>query len=86
MTVRDGVVEAAFDLDTGTSVALQVVPDYWTVEAMFDLLQRALDDHADIIDADFDADWGYPTNIFIDYSQATYDGEIVLSASNLQAL
>jgi hypothetical protein len=79
VVVRNGAVEtvtldgAAVDAERGETVA-----------ALFDLVAEAYEQGAESIAVEYDAEWGYPTSIGIDYSTQMADEEIAYRVSDLR--
>lgn len=83
MTVRDGVVENIQQADTGEAVDKSKYELYMTVEGLFDYIQAAIDKKADAVKVVYDAEFGYPTSVEIDYIQNAADDEMRFKAGNL---
>ncbi len=75
-TVVDGAVAGATDLVTGEVLEPNEVQWYLTIDGLFDLVQDAYDRNAHDVQVEFDASRGYPTRIFIDYSEMIADEEL----------
>ncbi len=79
VVVRNGAVEtvtldgAAVDAERGETVA-----------ALFDLVAEAYGQGAESIAVEYDAEWGYPTSIGIDYNTQMADEEIAYRVSDLR--
>ncbi len=79
VVVRNGAIEtvtlegAAVDVERGE-----------TVEALFDLIAEAYAQGAESIAVEYDAEWGYPTSVGIDYSTQMADEEIAYRVSDLR--
>ena len=58
---------------------------YYTIPGLFNLIQNAIDTGAYSLEAQYDAEFGYPTEVFIDYVSNIADEERGFSASNLEA-
>ena len=58
---------------------------YYTIPGLFNLIQDAIDTGAYSLEAQYDAEFGYPTEVFIDYVSNIADEERGFSASNLEA-
>jgi hypothetical protein len=58
-------------------------PQLWTVDQAFDVIQSAIDQGADHIEAHYDPALGYPTSVGIDYEQQSSDGGIMLQLSGV---
>ena len=80
VTVRGGAIDTV-RLDGAT------VDDErgMTVDDLFDLLEDAYERGAVRVDADFDAELGYPTSLYVDYDQRIADEEIGYFVSELAA-
>ena len=76
VTVVDGAVTGATDLASGEVLEPNEVQWYLTIDALFDLVQAAYDRNAHEVQLEFDASRGYPTRIFIDYSEMVMDEEL----------
>lgn len=67
----------------------QIDPDsqaFYSVPALFDLVDRAITDGADMIKVEYDSVLGYPTQIFIDWDISAADEETIVAAENLAPL
>jgi 3,4-dihydroxy-2-butanone 4-phosphate synthase len=68
---EDRIIEVRNDTVTSAEVAFWVfdepgdLADYPTVEDMFDSIQDAIDDDSQVIQIQYDQEYGYPTNILI---------------------
>ena len=76
VTVVEGFVTGAVDIDTGDVLEPHEVQWYLTIDGLFDLLQNAYDQNAHDVQVEFDASRGYPTRIYIDYSEMIADEEL----------
>ena len=76
VTVMGGAVTGATDLATGEVLEPNEVQWYLTVDGLFDILQDAYDRNAHEVQVEFDPNRGYPTRIFIDYSEMIADEEL----------
>ena len=72
-----------FDLQGQRFLQGQEAQLYVTVEALFDLLEDAESEEAYSVDVEYDPLLGYPTDLFIDYSENTADEELGYRASGL---
>ncbi len=81
--VRGGRVVEVSLVETGTAVPIQGYP---SVDALFDLIQAALDGRAAEIRAQYDGRWGYPTDLYIDRDRGIADEELRIEASALEPL
>ncbi len=76
VTVVDGAVTGASDLATGEVLEPNEVQLYLTIDGLFDLIQDAYDRNAHQVQVEFHPSRGYPTRIFIDYSEMIADEEL----------
>ena len=83
--VRNGQVVSATWPD-GTPLPEQYGYNRLTIPQVFDLIDDAIQRHADRIDVDWDPRTGIPRQLYIDYSTQIADEEIGLSISRFQPL
>ena len=76
ITVREGVIEAVTDVDTGQPVDPEVTGTYQTIDELFDIIQSAIDQNAAVIDVDYDGVLGYPNNANLDLSRSQFNDDI----------
>jgi hypothetical protein len=67
--------------DTGEVVAAAVLARHLTVEGMFDLIRDALNRRVVGISVNYDADYGFPREIIIDYTAQRTDDDVYISVS-----
>lgn len=80
ITVSDGVVVSA--VDPATNKPLDPPSDgFPTVDDLFDEIQDAIDRDADAIDTAYDAAFGYPVYVFIDWIRNAIDDEMSFQVS-----
>lgn len=84
VTVTNGVVTRQVYADTGEPVAA-AIPDYSTVEALFDVIDAAHARHADRVEASYDPVRGVPLSIWVDASFQTADEEFGYGVSAFRA-
>ena len=88
--VRDGqivhmaTVDGTLVLDTDQNY--EFYAPHATIDLLFAELDAAVNDGADSITVTYDATYGFPTEIAIDYSQEIADEEMYYSISGLEAL
>jgi hypothetical protein len=83
--VQDGRPVSVTNADTGAPVS----PDTGmplTVDALFTVLDDAIDRDAARIDVQYDEALGYPLSMYIDYDERIADEEVTYQASGLRAL
>ena len=54
---------------------------YHTIDSLFDVIQDAITDEADQLTLSYDSEFGYPTNVAIDYNVSAIDDEYTLTAN-----
>jgi hypothetical protein len=69
--------------DTGAAVDPSLLPLYPTVEGLFEIVEEAIDQEAEVVEATYDPTLGYPTSITLDGSSMIADDEATLTASGL---
>ena len=77
--VVDGVIVSRTVVPTGEPVLEVYASSYPDVPGLFAIVEQASLD-ADEFDTDFDADYGYPTEISIDWIENAVDDEVVYLA------
>ena len=88
--VRDGqivhmaTVDGTLVLDTDQNY--EFYAPHATIDLLFAELDAAVNDGADSITVTYDATYGFPTEIGIDYSQEIADEEMYYSISGFEAL
>jgi Family of unknown function (DUF6174) len=75
VTVRDGVVVSRVVVSTGGALPAQHASSYPDVPGLFARIDRAHEEGADSVDADFDESYGFPTGIWIDWKVSLADDE-----------
>jgi hypothetical protein len=80
---RVEIIESLTDAVTGAPVSEARERYALGVEALFDLIERAINGGAAEVRARYDANLGFPTRILIDPSAQTVDDQIVLVASGV---
>jgi len=81
--VLSDTVGGVFDLDTGTFVDIQFGE---TIEDLFTFIQNAIDHHAHVISATYDAANGFPTEIEYDGAAMIADDEISYRISDIHPI
>jgi hypothetical protein len=81
--VRADSVYRAMLVDTGLEIADPDSFNIKTIDGLFEVLERALKE-ADEVEVDYDAQYGFPTLISIDYYKDAVDDEISYRATDLQ--
>jgi hypothetical protein len=82
VTVEQGRVASVTDPETGAPrAANEFVP--LTVEALFDKVEDAIERDAADLDVRYDARYGYPVEVAIDFIANAIDDEVTYRASDL---
>lgn len=83
--VVGGIVNSAVYRDTGEPVT-QPLSTISTIDDLFDEVQDAIDRGAFSLNATYDAQYGFPTDVSIDYDQMIEDEEMAFRVTELQFL
>jgi hypothetical protein len=75
IVVRDGEPVSVQPVEPGNGVTVSLWESYDTVEELFGVLQRAVEDDAFRIDASYHAGYGVPVDVFIDHREGWADDE-----------
>lgn len=81
--VRAGEIESVVAVSDGEPVPVE---PYRTIDELFDLIADALDRGTADFHVEYDAQYGYPTVISIDYDRGIADDEFAYWASELAPL
>ncbi|WP_420125093.1 DUF6174 domain-containing protein [Longimicrobium sp.] len=73
--VRGGVPVSVKPVEPANGVTAQLWESYDTVEELFGILQRAVEEDAFRIDATFHAQYGVPVEVFVDHRESWVDDE-----------
>jgi Family of unknown function (DUF6174) len=82
VVVRNGQRVSVTDVETGTPIPENFVQYYLTIDELFDFVADAIDRKAYQIDVTYDATFGFPTRIAIDYIENAVDEEMAFEASS----
>jgi len=83
LRVMDGWIESYDYADQNGEVPIDSRSMYRTVDGLFDLIEKAMDDEYFGVVVTYDEQFGYPLDISLDNNSCTVDEELVLRASNL---
>lgn len=86
VTMKAGRIASAVYAPTGASVSAQRQEGLDTIEGLFDLIQESIDQQVYSLSVTYDAVYGYPTYIDIDYHAELADEEITYFISALRPL
>ncbi|MBD1911715.1 MULTISPECIES: DUF6174 domain-containing protein [unclassified Leptolyngbya] len=84
--VRDGIPTSYTYESTGQPANPTYFENYSTVPKLFNLVRAALYRNPNSLNVQFNPEFGYPTQITIDYSAMMADEEIYLTIRDLQPL
>jgi len=82
--VERGAVAEVVYARTGNPVEPERLPDYPTVDRLFELVQDALDRRADRLTVSYEPGLGYPRRIDIDYDRGIADEELIVETADLK--
>jgi hypothetical protein len=83
VVVEDGKVTGATDFATGAVRPHDRMP---TIDDLFNMIDKALDENADVVRIVYDRSLFYPINMMIDSDLAVGDDEQIMQASALHRL
>jgi hypothetical protein len=86
VSVRNGVVVDLVLQSSGQPLSLSWADQYPSVTGLFALLQEAIDRDADLVDAIYDAQYGLPIDIWVDYDWRLADEERGYEVSSFRPL
>lgn len=75
IVVRDGVPVSVQPVGEQGGASGELWSHYDTVEELFGIVQHAIDENADRLDATFNARYGLPVQVSIDFREAWVDDE-----------
>jgi len=84
--VRAGGISTARYSESDAPLPLWVQDRLPTVEALFDIVDNALDREVDLLEVVYDPALGYPRRIAIDYRFSTADDEVTHVVSGLEIM
>ncbi len=67
---------------SGEPVPPEYLDSFLSIEETFELIGEAIKEKADIIRVSYDSQYGFPTEVFIDYSEIIADDELYIEISN----
>ncbi|KYC38043.1 hypothetical protein WA1_37435 [Scytonema hofmannii PCC 7110] len=81
--VRNGQTTSITSVETGQPVSNpEFFQQYDTIPKLFNVIQDAIKRRAESVNAQYNAKFGYPTQISIDYSAQIADEEVYLTIEN----
>ena len=84
ISVSNGVVTRRTNVTTGAP-ASESATGFTTIDALFDIVAKAIAQHADLVIASYDPITGVPLHIAIDGSVQIADDEYALTVDNFRA-
>ncbi|MEH2331162.1 DUF6174 domain-containing protein [Nostoc sp.] len=84
--VRNGQTTSITSVATGKPVNPEFFQKYDTIPELFNVIQDAIKRKASNLDVEYNAKFGYPTKINIDYDSQIADEEIFLTIENFQEI
>jgi Family of unknown function (DUF6174) len=75
VTVRNGVVTDVELVQTNSVTGEPILAAFPTIDDLFDLIQRAIEEGWDVLEVEYDEALGYPTSLTVDPSTTTADDE-----------
>ena len=84
--VRSGDIATARYAESDAPIPLWVQDRLPTVEALFDVIDDAIDREVDLLEVVYDPARGYPRSIAIDYRFSTADDEVTHVVSGLEIM
>lgn len=75
LNVEGGKVVSGSYVEGGGDLGPDRLADYMPVDQLFDLIQEAVDRDAHSVRAEYDPDYGYPVDVYIDYDEMIADEE-----------
>jgi hypothetical protein len=86
ISVAAGQITSAIYVDDDEAVAEPVRSHLVTVDGVFDKIEDAIEGDASQVDVEYDATWGYPASVFVDYNRRTADEELMLQLSDFTTI
>jgi heat shock protein HslJ len=83
ISVSDNLVLTAFDLDSNEVISKEVQQQIQTVDSLFDLIEKAIEDGTSI-EVIYNEEFGYPETAKIDLEELAVDGGLFIQLSNLE--
>jgi hypothetical protein len=84
--VRDGEIASIHYQESGEPVAVTYAGLWLPMEGVFDIIQDAIDQEAVEVNVGYDAEFGFPRQIGIDYSENVVDEELGYIVEEFQLL
>lgn len=84
VSVKNGKITQVINLNTNQSITDLDFPN--NIDQLFEIIETAIKENADEILVNYDATFGYPTRIAIDYQTMLADDEVTYLAENLVKL
>lgn len=75
LTVRGGVLISGEYTDTGSTLTIEQLDRYQTIDELFEMIEEAVADNAHQITATYNQTYGFPDDVYIDYREMLADEE-----------
>ena len=82
--MRVGVITEAYYVDSSTALTPEQIANLPGINGLFDIIQSAIDRNVPVLEVTYNAAYGYPETIYIDYYSQIIDDEIYHVATNFQ--
>ena len=83
ISVSDDLVLSAFNLDSNTVISKEIQQEVKTVDSLFALIEKAIEDGVSI-EVTYNEEYGYPETAKIDLEQLAADGGLFITLSDLE--
>lgn len=83
VVVRNGRVVDAYNIDTGRDVPSHQLHKVPTVQDLFDEIYRAIDRHFDVLEVDYDHEFGFPSYLFLDVNRRSRNDEYKIEITDM---
>ncbi|MFK8013889.1 MAG: DUF6174 domain-containing protein [Gammaproteobacteria bacterium] len=84
VTVTNKMVTAGFYTPSGVAITQGQLDSMRTMEDFFDFIQALIDREPFDLDVDYDATYGYPTAIYVEYFENVLDAKVIYQISEFQ--
>lgn len=86
ITVEDGRISSLTPLQRDEPVPEEQWDAFWTVEELFDLVERGLEERARQLHVSYDTSFGYPRKVDLDFEEQVTDDEFFIQISEFTAI
>ena len=85
VTVHEGQIQSAVNVDSGALVSTEA-QHVLSMDALFNLIEEAFEQDAFRVSVNYDLDYGYPSDIFIDYQSRMVDDQFAFTVRDLSPI